>query len=78
MTAEDWNLRSDLKSWAISLTSLWNGSFLMRSSVDFWYLLISLRATVPGLYLWGFLTPPMAGADFLAALVASCFLGAWG
>ena len=51
MTAEDWNLRSDLKSWAISLTSLWNGSFLMRSSVDFWYLLISLRATVPGLYL---------------------------
>eukprot|EP00215_Chloropicon_roscoffensis_P008009 CAMPEP_0197501230 /NCGR_PEP_ID=MMETSP1312-20131121/502_1 /TAXON_ID=464262 /ORGANISM="Genus nov. species nov., Strain RCC2335" /LENGTH=185 /DNA_ID=CAMNT_0043047075 /DNA_START=667 /DNA_END=1222 /DNA_ORIENTATION=- len=29
-----------------------------------------------GLYLWGFLTPPMAGADFLAALVASCFLGA--
>ena len=78
MTAEDWNLRSDLKSWAVSLTSLWKGSFLMRSSVDFWYLLISLRATVPGLYLWGFLTPPMAGADFLAALVASCFLGAWG
>ena len=26
--------------------------------------------------LWGFLTPPVAGADFLAALVASCFLGA--
>jgi hypothetical protein len=24
----------------------------MRSSVDFWYLLISLRVTVPGLYLW--------------------------
>eukprot|EP00216_Chloropicon_sp_CCMP2111_P002389 CAMPEP_0198246424 /NCGR_PEP_ID=MMETSP1446-20131203/45967_1 /TAXON_ID=1461542 ORGANISM="Unidentified sp, Strain CCMP2111" /NCGR_SAMPLE_ID=MMETSP1446 /ASSEMBLY_ACC=CAM_ASM_001112 /LENGTH=317 /DNA_ID=CAMNT_0043930745 /DNA_START=1232 /DNA_END=2182 /DNA_ORIENTATION=+ len=34
------------------------------------------EATVPGLYLWGFLTPPMAGALFLAALVASCFLGA--
>jgi hypothetical protein len=31
---------------------------------------------VPGLYLWGFLTPPVAGALFLAALVASCFLGA--
>ena len=31
------------------LTNLWKGSFLMRSSVDFWYLLISLRATVPGL-----------------------------
>merc|ERR1711868_259760 len=75
--AADWNLRSVLKSWAISLTSLWKGSFLMRSPVDFWYLLISLRATVPGLYLWGFLTPPMAGADFLAALVASCFLGAF-
>ncbi len=28
------------------------------------------------MYLWGFLTPPVAGADFLAALVASCFLGA--
>ena len=49
----------------------------MSSSVDFWYLLISLRATVPGLYLWGFFTPPVAGADFLAALVASCFLGAF-
>jgi len=34
------------------------------------------RATVPGLYLWGFFTPPDAGADFLAALVANCFLGA--
>ena len=44
--------------------------------MDFWYLLISRRATVPGLYLWGFLTPPVAGALFLAALVASCFLGA--
>ena len=43
----------------------------------FWYRLISLRATVPGLYLWGFLTPPVAGALFLAALVASCFLGAF-
>ena len=42
----------------------------------FWYFLISLRATVPGLNLWGFLTPPVAGADLRAALVASCFLGA--
>ena len=31
---------------------------------------------MPGRYLWGFLTPPVDGADFLAALVASCFLGA--
>ena len=45
--------------------------------MDFWYLLISRRATVPGLYLCGFLTPPVEGADFLAALVASCFLGAF-
>jgi hypothetical protein len=38
----------------------------------FWYLLISLKATVPGLYLCGFLTPPEAwGADFRAALVAT-------
>ena len=66
-----------MKSWAISLTRRWNGSLRMRSSVLFWYLLISRRATVPGLYLWGFLTPPVAGADFLAALVASCFLGAF-
>merc|ERR1740121_2803973 len=77
MTAELWNLRSVLKSCAISLTRRWKGSLRMRSSVDFWYLLISRRATVPGLYLWGFLTPPVAGADFLAALVASCFLGAF-
>jgi hypothetical protein len=30
-----WNLRSVLKSCAISLTSLWNGNLRMRSSVDF-------------------------------------------
>jgi len=48
-TAELWNLRSVLKSWAISLTSLWKGSFLINNSVDFWYLRISRRATVPGL-----------------------------
>ncbi|KAF4350065.1 hypothetical protein G4B88_000326 [Cannabis sativa] len=35
------------------------------------------KATVPGLNLCGFFTPPVAGADFLAALVASCFLGAF-
>ena len=76
ITAELWNRRSVLKSWAISLTRRWNGSFLMRSSVLFWYLLISRRATVPGLYRWGFFTPPVAGALFLAAFVASCFRGA--
>ena len=49
----------------------------MSNSVDFWYLLISRRATVPGLYLCGFLTPPVAGALFRAALVANCFRGAF-
>merc|ERR1719430_2808544 len=76
-TAADWNRRAVLKSCAISLTNLWNGNFLIRSSVDFWYRLISRRATVPGLYLCGFFTPPVLGALFLAALVASCFLGAF-
>ena len=69
-------IKSVLKSWAISLTNLWNGNFRMSNSVDFWYLRISLNATVPGRYLCGFLTPPVAGADLRAALVASCFLGA--
>jgi len=31
---------------------------------------------VPGLNLCGFLTPPVAGADFLAAFDANYFLGA--
>lgn len=44
-----WKRRSVLKSWAISLTRRWKGSFLMSSSVDFWYRRISRRATVPGL-----------------------------
>ena len=32
-TADPWNLKSVLKSWAISLTSLWKGSFLIKKSV---------------------------------------------
>ena len=48
----------------------------MRSSLDLWYLLISLRATVPGLHLWCILNTLVEGADFLAALVANRFLGA--
>ena len=64
------NLHSPLlKFWANSHTNRWNGNFLVRSSVDFWCLLISRRATVPGLYQCGFLTPPVAAtaALFLAA-----------
>jgi len=75
-TAELWNLKSVLKSWAISRTKRWKGSLRIKSSVDFWYLLISRRATVPGRYLCGFLTPPVAGALLRAALVASCLRGA--
>ena len=40
----------------------------MECLITFWYLLISRRATVPGRYLWGFLTPPAAGADLRAAM----------
>ena len=46
-----WNLMLGRIPSAISLTRRWKGSFLMSSSVDFWYLLISRRATVPGLNL---------------------------
>ena len=42
-------------SWAISHTSLWKGSLLINSSVDFWNRRISRRATVQGLYRCGFL-----------------------
>ena len=44
-----WKRRSVLKSCAISRTRRWNGNFLINNSVDFWYRLISRRATVPGL-----------------------------
>ena len=73
-TALPWNLKSLLMFWAISRTSLWNGSFLIRRSVDFWYLRISLSATVPGRYRWGLLIPPCCGAAFLAAFFANAFL----
>lgn len=45
---------------------------------DFWNLRISRSATVPGRNLCGFLMPALPGiwADFLAVLLASCFLGA--
>ena len=38
-TACDWNRKSVLKSWAISLTKRWNGNLRIKSSVDFWYFL---------------------------------------
>ena len=54
---------------------LW-GTYINTAYGTWRYLLISRGATVPGLYLCGFLTPPVAGALLRAALVASCFLGA--
>ena len=72
-----WNLRSFLKSPAISLTNRWNGNFLISRSVDFWYRRISRSATVPGRNRRTFFTPPVEGADFRAAFVANCFLGAF-
>jgi hypothetical protein len=41
-----------------SLTSLWNANLGINVLVDFWYFLISLKATVPGRYRWGFLKYP--------------------
>ena len=62
--AADWNRRSVLKSWAISLTNLWKGSFRMSSAEVFWKWRMSCRATVPALYLWGFTCLP--------CILASC------
>ena len=52
----------------------------MSNSVDFWYLRISLRATIPGLHLIGFLTPPVLTLPrfFWAAWLAHrAFFLAW-
>lgn len=56
-----------LKSCAISRTSRWKGSLRMRSSVDFWYRLISRRATVPGRNRCGFFTPPVVACRRVTA-----------
>ena len=75
MTAELWKRRSGLKPF--SRTSLWKGRFLMRSSVLLWHLLISRRATVPGLYLCGFFSPPVAGALLLGQKFAVAIGPLW-
>ena len=56
--AADWNRRSVLKSWVISLTNLWKGNFQMSSAEVFWKWQMSCRATVPALYRWGFTCLP--------------------
>ena len=75
-TAEDWNRKSVLKSCAISRTRRWNGELADQEFRGLLVRRISRSATVPGRYLCGFLTPPVAGADLRAALVASCLRGA--
>jgi hypothetical protein len=60
---------------ATSRTNLENGAFRINNSVFFWYRLISLNATVPGRYLWGFLTVPGLGKLFLTAFVRMTRLG---
>ena len=62
--ATDWNRRSVLKSWAISLTNLLKGNFRMSSAVVFWKWWMSCRTAVPALYLWGFTRLP--------SILASC------
>lgn len=53
----------------MALTKRWKGALSRSKFVPFWYLLISLRATVPGLkrLLLVVLTPPSAGAVFFLA-----------
>jgi hypothetical protein len=47
-TAVDWKRKSVLNSCANSRTKRWKGSLRINNSVDFWYLRISRKATVPG------------------------------
>jgi hypothetical protein len=73
----DESLEGELSDQELGRPGWVSGSFQVGDEGDggthFWYRRISRRATVPGLYLWGFLTPPVlpAGADFRAALVAT-------
>ena len=56
-----WKRRVGSRFWATSLTKRWKGSFLIKRFVDFWYLRISRRATVPGRKRRGFLNLPDVG-----------------
>ena len=59
--AEAWILISEFVCHRILYTSLWKGHFLISSSVLFWYLCISLNATVPGWYLYFLFGGSMGG-----------------
>ena len=69
--AADWNRRSVLKSWAISLTNLWKGNFRMSSAEVFWKWQMSCRATVPALYLLGFTCLPCILASWIFLFCSS-------
>ena len=69
--AADWNHRSVLKSWAISLTNLWKGSFRMSSAEVFWKWRMSCRATVPALYQWGLTCLPSILASWIFLFCSS-------
>ena len=62
-----------------SLTKRSNGALLISSSVDLWYLLMSHNATVPGLYLLGFLASVLGSLPSLhlaSALAIATLLAA--
>jgi hypothetical protein len=51
----------------MALIKRWKGALASMKVVAFWYLLISLMATVPGLNLLFAFMPPSAGAVFFLA-----------
>ena len=67
----DWNHRSVLKSWVISLTNLWKGSLRMSSTVLFWKCHMSLSITVPALYLWVLICHPCSLPQCTFSICAS-------
>lgn len=75
--AVDWNLTSGMDaphiSKATSLTSRAKGSLGISMFVDFWYFLISMRALVPGLYLW-----PLRAEDVEACCCLGLLIGVRG
>ena len=65
-TAPLWNLRPFLKSCVISLINLPKGNRGISKATDFWNHQISHSATVPGLCLYGCLTPGGLPSDWFA------------
>ena len=62
-----WKHRFGLRFCETSCTRYWKGTLWIRGPVDFWKRLISLSASVSGLWWWGFFTPPVEGALWWAA-----------